>query len=101
MSVMKRRQFIRTALAALPAAALPYGKLFAATEGATPDDVEAVTIAGKQIILKGTDVKDFAARLRGELLLRNSAGYDSARRVWNGAFDLHPALIARCSGPAD
>ena len=39
--------------------------------------------------------------MRGDLLLRSSAGYDTARRAWNGAFDRHPALIARCSGPAD
>jgi hypothetical protein len=102
MSVtLKRRQFMRSALAAIPAAALPFGKLFAATDVAVIDDVEAVTGEGKQIILKGTDVKDFAASLRGDLLLRSSAGYDTARRAWNGAFDRHPALIARCSGPAD
>jgi hypothetical protein len=102
MSVtLKRRQFMRSALAAIPAAALPFGTLFAATDVAVIDDVEAVTGEGKQIILKGTDVKDFAASLRGDLLLRNSAGYDTARRAWNGAFDRHPALIARCSGPAD
>src|SRR6187399_713398 len=102
MSVtLKRRQFMRSALAAIPAAALPFGKLFAATEVGAIDDVEAVTGEGKQILLKGTDVKDFAARLRGDLLLRSSAGYDTARRAWNGAFDRHPALIARCSGPAD
>jgi len=101
MSVLKRRQFLRTALAALPAATLPFGKLFAASDAATFDDVEAVTNEAKQIVLKGADVKDFSARLRGELLLRNSAGYDSARRIWNGAFDKHPALIVRCSGAAD
>ena len=28
-------------------------------------------------------------------------GYDETRRVWNGAFDRHPALIARCAGPDD
>ena len=102
MNVMlKRRQFMQRALAVLPVAALPYGRLFAATDAAILDDVEAVTGDGKQIILKGADVKDFAARLRGELLLRSSAGYDAARRPWNGAFDRHPALIARCSGAAD
>jgi len=99
--ILGRRRFVRAALAALPAAALPFGKLFAATDAATLDDVEAVTGTGKQIILKGTDVKDFAARLRGPLLLRSSAGYDTVRRAWNGAFDRHPALIARCSGAAD
>ena len=99
--ILKRRQFMRSALAAIPAAALPFGKLFAAADAVAIDDVEAVTGGGKQIILKGADVKDFAARLRGDLLLRSSAGYDTARRAWNGAFDRHPALIARCSGAAD
>jgi len=99
--ILKRRQFVRSALAALPAVALPFGKLFAAADAATFDDVEAVTGSGKQIILKGADVKDFSTRLRGPLLLRSSAGYDTMRRAWNGAFDRHPALIVRCSGAAD
>ncbi|MFL6547171.1 MAG: FAD-binding oxidoreductase [Povalibacter sp.] len=99
--ILERRRFMSSALAAIPAVALPFGNLFAAADGAPIDDVEAVTNTRKEIILKGADVKDFAARLRGELLLRNSVGYDSARRAWNGAFDRHPALIARCSGPAD
>jgi FAD/FMN-containing dehydrogenase len=99
--LLKRRQFMQRALATLPAAALPFGRLFAATDAPIPDDIEAITGTGKQILLKGTDVKDFAARLRGPLLLRSSAGYDTMRRAWNGAFDRHPALIARCSGPAD
>jgi FAD/FMN-containing dehydrogenase len=101
MSAIKRRQFLRNTLAALPAAALPYGSLFAAAESLAANDIEAVTGDGKQIVLKAGDVRDFAASLRGELLLRESAGYDSARRAWNGAFDRHPAMIARCSGAAD
>jgi FAD/FMN-containing dehydrogenase len=101
MSVIQRRQFLRSTLATVPATLLPYGRLFAAGEAGVPNDVEAVTGTGRQIVLKGSDVKDFAARLRGDLLLRESPGYDGARRVWNGAFDRHPALIARCSGAAD
>jgi len=101
MSLMQRRQFLRSTLATMPAALLPQGRLFAAAEAAAINDVEAVTGAGKQVILKGSDVKDFAARLRGDLLLRESAGYDAARRIWNGAFDRRPALIARCTGAAD
>jgi FAD/FMN-containing dehydrogenase len=38
---------------------------------------------------------------RGELLLPTSPGYDTARRVWNGAIDRHPACIARCTGVTD
>jgi FAD/FMN-containing dehydrogenase len=64
-------------------------------------DIEALTTCGKQFYLRGTDVQEFAARLRGELLLKTSPGYDTARHVWNGAFDRQPALIARCTGAAD
>jgi FAD/FMN-containing dehydrogenase len=38
---------------------------------------------------------------RGELVLPTSPGYDSARRIWNGAIDRHPACVARCTGVAD
>jgi FAD/FMN-containing dehydrogenase len=37
----------------------------------------------------------------GELLLRSTPGYDTARRIWNGAIDRRPAYIARCTGVAD
>jgi FAD/FMN-containing dehydrogenase len=95
---MKRRHFIHSALATIPAFAIPASAWGAAAE---LPDIEALTNSNKQLLLKGADVKEFAGRLRGELLLRDSTGYDTARRVWNGAFDRHPALIARCSGPAD
>ena len=101
MSVIQRRQFLRSSLATVPAAFLPCGKLFAAADALTARDVEAVTGTGKEIILAAADVRDLAARLRGDLLLRESSGYDSARRIWNGAFDRRPALIARCTGAAD
>ena len=47
------------------------------------------------------DIREFRASLRGSLLQPGDAGYDAARRVWNGAIDRKPALIARCAGPAD
>jgi FAD/FMN-containing dehydrogenase len=96
---LPRRRFIRSALAA--SAALPFRPLFAADAATTLADLEAVTGEGKPILLKGSDVRDFAARLRGPLLLSSSDGYEQARHAWNGAFDRHPALIARCSGAAD
>ena len=37
-------------------------------------------------------------RVRGALLRPGEEGYDEARRVWNGAVDRRPALIARCAG---
>ncbi|MGE0296212.1 FAD-binding oxidoreductase [Pseudonocardia sp.] len=38
---------------------------------------------------------------RGALLQPGEEGYDDARRVWNGAIDRRPAVIARCVGADD
>jgi FAD/FMN-containing dehydrogenase len=40
-------------------------------------------------------------RFRGALLRPGEEGYEEARRVWNGAVDRRPALIARCAGADD
>ncbi len=48
-----------------------------------------------------TAVRGLAARFRGELLGPGDVGYDEARRIWNGAIDHRPALIARCTGTED
>lgn len=37
----------------------------------------------------------------GELVTREHAGFDEARRGWNGMIDRSPALIARCSSVED
>jgi hypothetical protein len=42
-----------------------------------------------------------ARQFRGDLIRPADPAYDSARRVWNGAIDRRPALIARCTGVAD
>ena len=42
-----------------------------------------------------------ATRFRGALLRPGEEGYEEARRVWNGAIDRRPALIARCAGADD
>jgi FAD/FMN-containing dehydrogenase len=47
------------------------------------------------------DIAGLRARFRGALLRPGEEGYDEARRVWNGAIDRHPALIARCAGADD
>ena len=40
-------------------------------------------------------------RFRGALLAPGEEGYEEARRVWNGAVDRRPALIAQCAGVDD
>src|SRR5262249_46570028 len=41
------------------------------------------------------------AGFHGELISPGDDGYEAARRVWNGAIDRRPALVARASRPAD
>jgi hypothetical protein len=52
-------------------------------------------------LLEATAFDELGGSFRGELLLPTSLGYDTARRIWNGAIDRHPAFIARCTGVAD
>lgn len=40
-------------------------------------------------------------RFRGALLRPGEEGYEPTRRIWNGAIDRKPALIARCVGTDD
>jgi len=99
---MKRRTFFKTAIAAGVAASLPMSRLLAVESGALASDIPAVTLSGGDITLEKAAVEEFAGSLRGQLLTPSSGGaYDAARRVWNGMFDKHPALIARCAGAAD
>jgi FAD/FMN-containing dehydrogenase len=44
---------------------------------------------------------ELRARFRGALLRPSEEGFDEARRIWNGAIDRRPALIARCAGADD
>src|SRR5688572_32039668 len=97
---MKRRTFCASAAAAVGAAALPFGHAFAAVS-AVAADITALTGDGRKILLRAADVEDFRAGLRGQLLLPGTAGYDDARKIFNGMFDRRPALIARCVGAAD
>jgi len=47
------------------------------------------------------DVASLHDGFRGELLRPEDAGYENARKVWNGSINRFPALIARCAGVAD
>ena len=91
---MKRRDFLRTTAFASTAAWLPFQRAWAA-------DQPAMSLAGTPISLAQSDVADLAASLQGELLLPTHSRYEQARRVWNGAVDKRPALIAACLGAAD
>lgn len=46
-------------------------------------------------------ITTFRASLRGKLVRPDDADYDQCRKLYNGMFDKHPALIARCVDDAD
>jgi hypothetical protein len=59
------------------------------------------TAGGGERAISRSAISSFAARLRGDLLTSEHAGYDAARKIFNGMIDKRPALIARCAGTAD
>lgn len=65
----------------------------------TPDRI--ATLDGITLALDDTGLTALEASMRGPLLTPQSAGYDEARRIWNGMIDRRPAVIARCLGTAD
>jgi hypothetical protein len=67
-------------------------------------DQQVIKIRGADVVssvLHESAIQDFKALLQGALLGPGDAGYDDARRIWNGMIDRRPALIVRCHGVAD
>ena len=63
---------------------------------------------GMQMGIDSASIEEFKSSLAAnqalraaEVLQAGDPGYDTARRVWNGAIDKHPAAIVRCAGVAD
>jgi hypothetical protein len=94
-----RRGFVGSALAA---ATLPLGRAWADVSNVElPEQLSAIGLDGKSIAIARADIKLFRASLHGQLLLAGNEGYEQARKIWNGVFDRHPALIARCADSGD
>jgi FAD/FMN-containing dehydrogenase len=51
--------------------------------------------------IAAADLDTLRADFLGELVTPDQAGYEDARRIWNGDIGRRPDLIARCTGPAD
>jgi FAD/FMN-containing dehydrogenase len=53
-------------------------------------------------VLGQATIQELRESVRGEVLTQTDHGYAEASRIWNGAHDGHtPALVVRCTGPAD
>src|SRR4051812_37752504 len=53
------------------------------------------------IRLDDAAIQDLMSRQRGELIRPDDAGYEQARKIYNGMIDKRPALIACCVDVAD
>lgn len=95
---MRRRTFCGSAIAAGVVATLPACSRKSSQASST---LAAVSSNGGEITIESSLVSDFAGALQGQLLQSTDAGYESARKIWNGMIDKHPALIAQCETPDD
>lgn len=102
-SSMNRRNFVKSALGAALAGALPASVLAQVTRSLTTatGTLQAVSGSGRQLSIPRSAVQELAAGLRGPLLLPGQEGYELARRVLNPAIDKHPALVVQPTSPAD
>jgi FAD/FMN-containing dehydrogenase len=60
-----------------------------------------VTAVADELALDEAGLAELQAGFRGGVVGRDHPEYDLHRKIWNGSFDRHPALIARCAGVAD
>jgi FAD binding domain/Berberine and berberine like len=101
---MDRRQFCRTTLAASVAAAIPMlpgcGKK---APVATQADMSmrGISLTGKELELEKAAIRELGESMTGPVILSGHPDYDAARKIWNGMFDKHPAMIARCMSADD
>ena len=63
--------------------------------------VESVTLDGSRVALSTSAIAALRESVRGTVVLTSDAGYDEARRVWNGNVNRRPALIVRCTDARD
>jgi FAD/FMN-containing dehydrogenase len=90
-----RREFMATAVRGSAGIALGGVAGWCVTGGAPTGHQKTIDLVDT------VDVQRFVASLKGRAISPRDRDYDSARQVWNGAFDKHPGLIVACSGSAD
>jgi hypothetical protein len=63
--------------------------------------VAVASNADSEVLVAEHEVERLSEAIRGTVLVPDAAGYEEARRVWNGMIDHRPAVIVRCRGTAD
>jgi FAD/FMN-containing dehydrogenase len=64
-------------------------------------NIEVRFLNGKEQTLDGDALQELQHNLHGPILFPGNGEYESARTIWNGMHENHPAFIVECSGPAD
>ena len=59
-------------------------------------EIQIASNKSSNVTIDQETIEALRADLRGSLLLPTDAGYDEARRIWNGMIDRRPAMIVRC-----
>jgi hypothetical protein len=99
---MDRRQFVQSAIAASVAGSTPLFTGCERREARGADtSIPAVSLDGAEIELERAAINELGESISGSVLLSNHPEYDTARMIWNGMHDKHPALIARCLSAED
>ena len=101
---MDRREFCRSALVASVAGSIPWiSGCEPGTPGASVVDtgIAALSLDGAEIELEAAAVRELGESLTGRVILSDHSEYNTARMLWNGMHDRHPALIVRCLNAQD
>jgi len=64
-------------------------------------DVQFTGLKGGMIVLPTEILTALRPQLRGSLCLRDEAGYDEARTIWNAMIDRRPGAVVHCGGASD
>ena len=88
MSVSTRRRFVGQTILAAAGLCASGGSVFA--QGAR-----------KSGLVDGSAARRLASAMSGRVITPEASDYESARLIFNRAFDLHPAIIVRCANASD
>src|SRR3954449_4068916 len=51
--------------------------------------------------LSSSAIKEFASKIRGEVIFPGDSRYDESRKVFNAMINKHPGMIVKCVDAAD
>lgn len=63
--------------------------------------IKSISFSQKEIFLSEDAIEKLKGLIQGDVLLPSHEDYDEVRKIWNAMIDKRPAIIVRCTGPAD